>query len=113
MLDPQNQQPQTQNPPTPKPQTRMFTNVEYNEEDIKLIKIQLKPINRLNVMSEEVNELPYVGPWNWGLHPVFLSFEEMKKYAIDHETWEEKKETPNIEEMVNIHISESIATPIC
>ncbi len=113
MLDPQNQQPQTQNPPTPKPQTRMFTNVEYNEEDIKLIKIQLKPINRLNVMSEEVNELPYVGPWNWGLHPVFLAFEEMKKYAIDHETWEEKKETPNIEEMVNIHISESIATPKC
>lgn len=56
MSDPTNPKPQTQNPKHPKPQTRLFTNIDYDEEDIKLIKKHLKPMNWINVMSEEWNE---------------------------------------------------------
>lgn len=94
MADPQTQEPQPPKPKHSKPQTWLFSNIEYDEEDIKLISKELKPKNRLNVMSEEKNDWPYVGPWNRGLHPIFLAFDEMKQYAVQHGTWEESKLKP-------------------
>lgn len=42
-----------------------------------------------------------------------MAFEDMREYAVRHGTWEESKEEPDIEELVNIHMSESMPVPKC
>jgi len=116
MADPQRQEPQPPKPKHPKPQTWMFSNTEYDpdEQVIRLMTIEIKPLNKLKVMSEEKNDWPYVGPWTWGLHPIYNSCEVMKEYSIKNGTWEESKEPKvDIEKMVNIHMSETMPVPRC
>jgi len=106
-------QPHSQNPEHPKPQTWLFSNVELEETDIKLVRKVINPFHQLKIMRI-VKEIPlHVGPWPNGLHPIMISYEDMKDYAIINGTWEHSPLPMDEEQYVSIRALHPMPQPKC
>lgn len=110
MTDPQ---PPTQNPHSPKPQTRLFSNVEMEESDIKLVRRDINPLHQLRIMSVVKDVPAHIGPWMKGLHPITIAYEDMKDYAIINGTWEHAPVQMDEEQYVSIQALHPMPQPKC
>ena len=104
-------QPHAQNPEHPKPQTRLFSNVELEETDLKLVKRGIDPFQQLRIMRIVKDGVPHVGPWPKGLHPIIISHEDMKDYALINGTWEQAPVQMDEEQYVSIQALHPMPLP--
>lgn len=105
LMDPQNPKP----PENQKLQTRLFSNVELEEVNLKLTKRTVCPTFQLNRLPFERNLWPHITGWKGGLYKVMNSLDLMKAFAVANDTWEEeKKKEEEKEELIPLHIPDPI-----
>lgn len=100
----------SEDPQNPKPEnavkllTRLFSNTEQEETDIRLNERIVKPDQQLKVLHIETSSKPHVSGWEGGLYLVMTSLDLMRQFAVTHGTWaeeEDKGEEPD--RLITVH----------